>query len=54
MLFATNEDALYRIAGLFLIVLGPPMARLYTEILIVVFRINETLTEILNELKNRP
>lgn len=32
---------------------GPLMVRLYCEILIVIFRINETLTDVLDELKRR-
>ncbi len=35
-----------RFGGLLLIVLGPIGVRIYAEILIVIFRINETLTEI--------
>jgi hypothetical protein len=34
------------LAGLLWIVTGPLIARVYCEILIVIFRINETLTEI--------
>lgn len=36
--------------GLLLLVLGPIAVRVYCEILIVVFRMNETLTEIRNSL----
>lgn len=35
-------------SGLLLIVLGPLGVRIYAEILIVIFRINDTLTEIRN------
>ena len=39
--------------GLLVIVLGPLVARIYAEILLVVFRINETLTDISNDLRTR-
>ena len=38
------------LTGLLLLILGPIAARVYCEILIVIFRINETLTEIRNSL----
>jgi hypothetical protein len=41
-------------SGLATIIIGPFIVRLYCEFLIVVFRINETLTEILNTLRGRP
>lgn len=41
-------------AGLSVILIGPFVVRLYCEFIIVVFRINETLTEILNTLRGRP
>lgn len=37
-------------AGLLTLVFGPLAARLYAELLIVVFRINETLTDISDQL----
>jgi hypothetical protein len=40
--------------GVLLIVLGPLGVRVYCEILIVFFRINETLTEIKHALGQRP
>jgi hypothetical protein len=40
--------------GLLLLILGPVMWRVYCEILIVIFRINETLVDIKDELKRRP
>jgi hypothetical protein len=40
--------------GLLLFLLGPLGVRVYCEILIVFFRINETLTEIKHELERRP
>ena len=39
--------------GVLLIILGPLAVRLYCEILIVFFRINETLTEIKHVLERR-
>lgn len=39
----------YVALGLALIFLGPLVCRLYCEIMIVIFRINETLTEIKND-----
>jgi hypothetical protein len=40
--------------GVLLIVLGPLGVRVYCEILIVFFRINETLTEIKHAIGQRP
>ncbi len=40
--------------GLATVILGPFIVRIYCEFLIVVFRINETLTEVLNTLRGRP
>jgi len=39
--------------GLALLVLGPLAVRIYCELLILAFRINETLTDIRNTLKSR-
>ena len=39
--------------GVLLIIFGPLVVRLYCEILIVFFRINETLTEIKHALEGR-
>jgi len=41
------------VAGLFVIVIGALMTRIYTELLILAFRINETLTDIKELLKNQ-
>ena len=41
------------LAGLAYFTLGPLVVRIYCEILIVVFRMNETLTEIRNSLTPR-
>jgi len=40
--------------GILLFILGPLGVRVYCEILIVFFRINETLTEIKHDLEQRP
>lgn len=37
-----------------ILIIGPLLSRVYAELLIVIFRINETLTEIREELKKRP
>ena len=39
--------------GVMLIIFGPLVVRIYCEILIIFFRINETLTEIKNDLEVR-
>ena len=39
--------------GLMLIIFGPLVVRIYCEILIIFFRINETLTEIKHDLDGR-
>lgn len=39
--------------GIFWIVVGPVLVRLYCELLIVIFSINDTLTDIKNALNNR-
>jgi len=41
------------LAGFLIVVLGPVVVRIYCEILIIFFRINETLTEIKHELAAR-
>jgi hypothetical protein len=40
--------------GVAVVLFGPFLVRIQCEFLIVVFRINETLTEIHNTLKGRP
>ncbi len=40
--------------GILILFLGPLFVRIYSEILIVFFRINETLTEIKHALEDRP
>lgn len=39
--------------GLMILILGPLVVRIYCEILIIFFRINETLTEIKHTLEDR-
>ena len=39
--------------GLMLLIFGPLVVRIYCEILIIFFRINETLTEIKHDLDHR-
>ena len=53
LLFA-GDGAEMKLLGLALIIIGPIGVRIYAEILLVVFRINDTLTDIYNELRNRP
>lgn len=41
------------LGGLIMLVLGPVMVRIYCELLILLFRINETLTEVKNGLAKK-
>jgi len=41
------------LGGLFMIILGPVVVRIYCELLILFFRMNETLTEIKNGLAKK-
>jgi hypothetical protein len=41
------------LGGLFMIILGPVVVRVYCELLILLFRVNETLTEIKNGLAKK-
>ena len=41
------------LAGLALVILGPLGVRVYCELLILLFRMNETLTDIKNAVENR-
>jgi NADH:ubiquinone oxidoreductase subunit 6 (subunit J) len=50
---STQGQAQYVWQGVLLFVLGPLGVRVYCEILIVFFRINETLTEIKHGLEGR-
>ncbi len=45
---------LYIWKGILVFIIGPLAVRVYCEILIVFFRINETLTEIKHNLEQRP
>jgi hypothetical protein len=40
--------------GLVLLLVGPLVVRIYCELLILLFRMNETLNEIKSSLQNRP
>jgi len=51
---ATSYDAAMLVTGLLTLFLGPLLVRIFCEILIVIFRINETLTEIRRELQGKP
>jgi NADH:ubiquinone oxidoreductase subunit 6 (subunit J) len=51
---ATQGQAQYLWQGVLLFALGPLVVRVYCEILIIFFRINETLTEIKQVLGDRP
>ncbi len=46
-------DARSGVAGFAVLILGPILVRIYCEILIIFFRINETLTEIQHTLEER-
>ena len=46
VLLIADPGALGRVIGVFTILFGPLAVRVYLEIFIVVFRINETLTDI--------
>ena len=45
-----TNDVAWRLAGILLLFLGPVFVRVYAEAFIVVFRINETLSEIRREI----
>ncbi len=46
-------DARSGVTGFAILILGPVVVRIYCEILIIFFRINETLTEIKHDLEDR-
>lgn len=46
-------DARSGVAGFAILILGPVVVRIYCEILIIFFRINETLMEIKHDLEER-
>lgn len=51
---ATSGGGYNLLKGLATLIFGPLLVRVYCEILIVIFRINETLTEIKHALERRP
>ena len=53
VMVANGVDGRARFVGVALIVLGPILARIWCEILILAFRINETLTEALGALNTK-
>ena len=50
LIFGLEDE---KLLGLILILLGPIVVRIYCELLIVVFTINDTLTEIHRSLKEK-
>ena len=48
-----GDDAAGRLVGLLTLIIGPLVVRIYAEILLVIFRMNETLTEIKNNSAQR-
>ena len=46
-------DARYGVAGFLILIFGPLVVRIYCELLMILFRINETLTEIKHTLEER-
>jgi hypothetical protein len=50
---AIGETAEIRVAGVLILLLGPIAVRIYAELLMLAFRINETLTEIKNNTEPR-
>lgn len=51
MALVTMADSFF--GGLIILIFGPLVVRIYAELLIVIFRINETLTDIRTLLKNQ-
>ncbi len=48
-----GDDAAGRLVGLLTLIIGPLVVRIYAEIFLVIFRMNETLTEIKNNSAQR-
>ena len=48
-----GDDAAGRLFGLATLIVGPLMVRIYAEIFLVIFRMNETLTDIKNNTQQR-
>jgi hypothetical protein len=53
MSFSSGGGAAQFLGGLIMLVLGPVVVRIYCELLILFFRMNETLTEIKNGLAKK-
>ncbi len=51
---AAGGRALFALQGLMTLILGPIAVRVYLELIIVMFRINETLTDIKNIVGRTP
>ena len=49
-----GDGAIERLGGLAAIIIGPVIVRLWAEVVMVVFRINGTLTDIKELLERRP
>ena len=49
-----GDGAVERLSGLATIIIGPVIVRLWAEVVMVVFRINGTLTEIKEQSERRP
>ncbi|MBU0722779.1 DUF4282 domain-containing protein [Patescibacteria group bacterium] len=47
-LIVTADGGVFVLQGIFLLLLGPLIVRIYCEVLIIFFRINENLVEIKN------
>jgi len=50
---ASDGQGIMVLVGLVMLVLGPVVVRIYCELLILFFRMNETLTDIKNGLEKR-
>jgi hypothetical protein len=53
MVIGSRYGAAGPVYGLLILIFGPVVVRIYCEILIIFFRINETLTEIKHSLEDR-
>ena len=51
VMLIAGDDIGQRIGGLFVLILGPLVVRIYAEISMLLFRMNETLTEIKDSIK---
>jgi hypothetical protein len=51
VILITGEEAWARVLGVIYLILGPIMWRVWCEIMILLFRISETLTDIRNNTK---